>query len=341
MLSMLFAPKRYLQYTDGVSLLQNGRNGTQWVMARALCYFRCFDLSAVPARERDQALQLQIAQWSPVLDYGNYCAWKGDKVQVWLWDKTMQQVAQQAQGLKSAHCLPETLLHPIGSEGLRYVQLEQGLEAQIWAEGVLLASHWWAKPPTLFQWQRFLRTHRLALREIAEAQPVPWLSKAWARHKASLQSSRFLQEGLLLGVIGSILVGFFAWSAVSLSKWQQAVADLNTQQSALSAQVEPILAQRRDALNQLQTVQTLLNLDAYPSTLALLNEVAKNLPQQSRLIGFTYQPGKLSFTVHARKIDPRFYVNTFEKSPYFREVTTENGANPLQLVLKMQVLKKS
>ncbi len=305
-----------------------------------MCYFRCFDLSSVPARERDNALLLQIEQWSPVLDYDSYRVWQGAHVQVWLWDKTEIETAQAAEGLKNVACIPETLFHAKAEQGLQYLELEQGVEAQVWEQGVLKHSHWWAKTPSNFQWQRFLRAHHLDLStETAATQATTWLNKAWGKHKAPLQNSQLLREDLWVGLMASVFIGFFAWYMISINKWQNALDELEQQRLTLTNQIEPILAQRRAALDNRAVIDALLDLKPYPETLVLLQTVASKLPKQSKLIGFTYRPGQLSFTVHARKIDPRFYVNTFEKIPLFRDVTSENGANALQLVLKMQVLK--
>ena len=339
---MLYSPKRYLQNPTAVEVLQNGRGGTQWLLSRALCYYHCFDLGTVAARERDTALQLQIEQWSPLTEYGSYRVWQGDKVSVWLWDQEKVNAAQAELNLKNQHAIPETVLHSKAETGLHYMAVQQGIEAQVWQDGVLLSSHWWAKPPSLAQWQRFQRAHHLDLSPVPDMPEIaPWLSKAWGRHKAPLQHSRLLQEDWLLGISLSILISFFAWYGISLSKWQQALDTVLEQQADFSAKVEPILNQRRQALDQQQAIQALLNLNPYPEPLQLLQVVANKLPQQSHLLGFVYQPGKLSFSIYARKIDPRYYVNTFEKSAFFKNVTTENGANPFQIVLKMQVLKQS
>jgi len=335
----LFSPQRYLQKTDDVSQLSTGRGKRQWIIARALCYYRCFDLNNVPASERDSALQLQITQWSPLSDYDIYRVWKKSQVQVWIWDRTQQQTAMQQAGLKQAQCIPESVLRPAQQNGLHVLQCAEGIEAQIWADHNLKHSRWWATPPNLQTWQRFQRSHRLPLsHEVSPAHPHNWLEKPWGRHKAPLRHSAFLQEKLWITLAGVFFMAALGWQSVMLWKWQQAVEQVQQQSEQLDEQVNPILDQRQIALAEQQRIKHIQRLKRHPEVLVLMQLVADKLPQYAHLVGWSYQTGKLNFTIRAKSIDPRYYVSSFEKISHFKNVKTENGNSQLQLTIKMDVL---
>ncbi|MFZ1642867.1 MAG: hypothetical protein WAV07_15820, partial [Candidatus Contendobacter sp.] len=177
----LFSPRRLLQRPNDLDEAGGGYGGCEWVLARGLCRFRCFELGAVPARDRASALHVQIRQWNPFPVAGDYIVWRGEQALVWLWDGERQRQAMTEAGIRGARVLPETVLHPPpGADGPRLVRCLDGVEGQYWREGRLLASHWWPEAPTAAAWQHFQRGNGgIVQTEPPAAETVSLLARPW------------------------------------------------------------------------------------------------------------------------------------------------------------------
>jgi hypothetical protein len=340
MFQAFFSRRRYLQLPAEVRVPPGRGRRCEWLVARALCHYRCFDLRAVPTAKRDESLALQVRQWSPFSVYEEYVVWRKGRAQVWVWDKTRQQEAQQAHGVRHARVMPETVLRPPLPEGIQIVACAEGVEAQVWAENCLQASRWWPQLPDASAWQPFLRSHRLPLQT---PQPTPrsedLLAQPWGRARRALSGLNQLRsEALWLSMTAALLLSILAWQTVAVWRQQDALADVNAKIEALSEQAGPILQARNQALADQDTSRRLLALNPYPPQLVLLAEIAASLPSaEARLKEWVYQNGELRFTVEGPAIDPRQYVEILQNNPMFHNVQTESSRNDKELVIHLRL----
>ncbi len=337
----LFSPRRYLQtHPDQVVPPTAGKGRREWLMARGLCHYQCFDLSQLSPLQREAALQLKIRQWSPFSDTADYTAWHKGKAQVWIWDRAQQQQAQQTQALKPLPVLPESALRPPGNDGLHWVQTADGIEAQIWQKGVLRSSRWWASLPDEATWQRFLRSNGQSYQSLPEQLPAAvLLPKPWAKAQNRWHTLSLLwrQERLWVTLGLAVLLGVFVWEWLPITRWQEKIAALDNQIEQLSLDAEPVLTARTKVLAQKQELEALQALDIYPDQLKLLYEVAAKLPKDAILQEWQYEAGELKIKIQAESIDPREYVSLLQSIPLFQEVKPDTSKAG-EIMLSMQVL---
>lgn len=349
----LLTSRRYLQYRNQLIRPNSGSGRREWVISRGLCFYRCFDLSELPASQREQNLDLQIQQWSPFPETASYIVWKSTGkqvwVQVWIWNQQQQQEHQAEAGLKSITCLPESILRPplldaannMDQGTTQILKTWEGLELQYWLNGVLRASHWYPQETvTPDNWFRFQRAQGLpCLTDLPAIKDSELLERPWGRARSGLRSFSGLlgQERLWVTMSAAILVMMLAWQLVAINRWQHAIIQVEQQNNNTNQQITPLLEARNQAIADRLRITKLLALNAYPSLIQLLSQVADKLPTKAKVLEWHYEPGKLNFSLVAKNLDPRFYVNTFQDIPGFSEVRAEVDAVGKKITLHMQV----
>ena len=337
----LFSPRRYLQRRNDIVTPPTGIKGRrEWVISRGLCYYRLFSLTDIPAARRDSVLQLKIKQWSPFKNYANYSIWRDGHAQVWIWDQQQQQNRLMEMGLKKATCFPETALQTRPTtDTVQLLQCLEGVEGQIWKEGLLMGSRWWAQRPPETEWAHFQRAHSLpAAHNVPTPIEQPLLKRPWGRTKKRLSQFQLYQERIWVMGGTVIFTIVLTWQMISVWKWQQATEQLHAQIEELNESITPILTARNQAISEKTLLEQLLALTPDPSQLELMTKIAEKLPRQNtKLIQWFYQTGELRFTIETQKLDHTFYVETFQALPLFREVKAETGREPNQIIISMRL----
>lgn len=355
----IFSPQRYLQtHSEPVqrpaepadnaphppkeNILSVSKGKREWLMARGLCHYQCFDLSDITPLKREDVLQLKIRQWSPFTDTASYIAWHKGKAQVWIWDNALQQQAQQAQDLKNLPVRPESALRPPKTDdGVQILKTADGIEAQIWQQGVLRSSRWWQQVPDKATWQRFLRSNAQPYTPLPETIPAPdLLAKPWAKNQNALHSINLLwrQERLWVALGAALLLSAFIWESALIKNWQAKNLRLDKEIEQMSFKADPVLDARNRALTAKQSLETMQQLAPYPNQLRLLLAVASKLPEGAVLQNWKYETGTLTLTIKAEEIDPREYVSLFQSIDYFDEVKLEDSRKADEIQIQMQVL---
>lgn len=352
----LFSSHRYLQKRHELIAPPGGKKSRgEWVVARSLCHYQLFDLTDIPVGRRDNALQLKMKQWSPFSDYESYHVWQGSQVQVWIWDKPKQLQLVTEAGIKTRLVMPETVLRPravpqlsspsvTGIATVQLIECLEGVEGQIWKNGLLIGSRWWPQLPSPIEWDQLQRSHGLpALATIPSVLQLPLLDRPWGRHKAKGSKLTAAHEQLAVMVGAGILTMLLSWQLVGIFKWRQALVQRQAEISELTEKITPILSTRNQAMADKEKFEQILALNPFPSQLELIVQVAEKLPgPEAKLLEWSYQTGTLSFTVETKQPDPTFYVKTFQAIPWFKEVKAETGRgrnNTNQIVISMQVAK--
>jgi hypothetical protein len=339
--------RRYRQTTQDVALLQRGLPPAEWVIARALCRFRRFQIQAVPKAQRAQALDLEIRQWSPYQRTGRAIVLKEGVAHVWIWDADMVEAAQRAQRADPRHVrvIPESLLHPPGTEGACLVQTLEGLEGQVWRDGQLQHSAWWPAPPDADAWLNFQRDASLppAAQEAQPPRPQPlaWRAQPWARPVDGVAPVGLPGiQGVLIAAASFVLLAATFWLGAQHYQIAQARATLEPEQAATQAVAAQVAATRGEALERLARVEAFRKLDPYPDPLTLMARIAELIPADSAsLQDWEYANGRLKFVLSLK--NPMLssqLVKALQEVDAFDQVQAQSSANPALLPISLTLV---
>jgi len=347
----LFSTQRYLQKrSEFIAPPLSGRKGRrEWVITRGLCYYHLFALGAIPATRRESVLQLKIQQWSPFRDYGSYCVWQDDHVQVWIWDKRKQQELFTEAEIKQATVIPETALHTRQTTNTALlIKCLDGFEGQIWQDGLLVGSRWWAQIPKTREWINFQRAHGFTTTgKIPTISEEPLLERPWQQKKNYAKHLNLFQEPLLVAIGAAIFMLVLSWQITQIWVWQQALGQVQSQVDELKEEITPILTARTQALENKTHFEHLLAINPYPSQLEILTLVTEKLParKEAKLLEWFYQLGELRFILEIKKVNSAFYnsafyIKAFQTIPLFSEIKAKTGkgksANRISISMKIK-----
>ncbi len=243
-------------------------------------------------------LQNLLRAWAPFDDAQHCVVVRGDGAFAWAWDRVLvSQLLAEASAPANAKLHPEALLvEPPAGECARLVGALQGVDAQIWRRGELLASRWWPEVPTQDEWAGWLRGAG-AEQPVAESLPsvetLAWQAP-WAEglDQAALLSSTSRLERVALGAALAGLVGLSsaqlhqAWLAYSER------GELQLERDRLVAQAAPVITARARALAMASQAELLAAQLAAPLPLEVMQHLAERLPAR----GVTLKEMELSGT---------------------------------------------
>lgn len=327
----------YLESTDGVELPGSGRGRRLWVVSRGLCRFFRIPLLADASRTSQlDAIGLEIKRLSPFDETGSHLHLAAGFAGVWLWDRRATQTAAAAAGVDvlRLRIVPEPALRPASGAGLRLVEALDGVEGQYWSDAGLYASRWWPRLPDERAWLMFQRGASVPPAAIDPAVPEPlrlgWLDRPWTRtrHTGALDLAQIDLRLVAAGIALALLAAYGYFGARYLHVREDA-AVVAAEIAARTAAIEPVLADRTQALDNLAAIGALRELDRYPSQLALVARVAQILPADgSRLEDWLYDRGHLELSIASdRPLDVVRLVRSLEGSGYFTGVAAERTGN--------------
>jgi hypothetical protein len=340
--------RQYLQTTDKTSAPRTRIGSVQWVLARPLYRFQTFDLGQVPPKSRSQALQLELAQWTPFAQSSYYIAWQGSTALVWCWqaDKTQSAITTQKLNPNRVNVLPETLLHAPAADGLCLQQCLEGFEGQLWQQNHLQRSRWWAQVPNADEWLSFQRDAAIApgqqQNQVPQPQALvlqarPWIS---AGNSAGNLARQIERPAMALGLLALLTPA--AWYAINIYTLQQSTAELLVQKNQLQMQAEPILQARSQALDHLARIKGLQALNRYPDPLSQMQKIAAALPRDdSSLKDWDYTAHQLKITLTASTdIAATPLIEALQKAGPFSDVKAMPGRDPKSVMFQMNVVLK-
>lgn len=337
--------RRFLQSTEKTETPQNRFGVLQWILTRPMYRFQIFNLTQVPARNRAQALSLELAQWTPFASSDYYVGWHGQHALVWGWDADKVQQAIAAQGLKPqrVQILPESVLQTPLQDCLCLTRCREGFEGQLWREGQLERSRWWPQSPTTDEWLMFQRDAGIPPSEQQSQPPAPRAttlnSQPWVNEIGSAGDQKMQLERLLiaLGILLLLLPTF--WYGFSFYKIQRSTAQLHDQLAQLQGKAEPIMLARSQALDYLARINALRAIAPYPEQLTLMAKIAQVLPQDKSYIkDWDFQSGQLKITITSTSdISTTSLIGVLQQAGSFRDVKALPGRDPKSVTLQMDV----
>lgn len=155
----LFQPVRWRMRADAGKFLREGAGPAERapsgpvVLSRALCRYRHFRAPpGLSKRQTASAARTYAQAHAPFDNAGSMLLRTPLGVGIWYWDQN--RVAAAYAPAPPRTLVPESLLRGRG-EGWRILTCDEGVEAQYWEEGALLASSWRRTSFTREQWAAF------------------------------------------------------------------------------------------------------------------------------------------------------------------------------------------
>lgn len=339
--------RRFIQSADKTQPPGKRYGAVQWVLARSLYRFQVFDLGAVPLKNRSQALQLELRQWTPFSNPGYYIGWSGNKALVWAWDAEKAGASTAAAGLNPFRVLtlPETVLHTPLHSGACLVRCVEGFEGQLWRSGKLQHSRWWPQSPAAGEWLTFQRDAGLAPDEQLSAVPAPrsmaLTDRAWVAASDITGSDAFMSERLAYAGMALALLLPTLWFSTQWYRLQTVTSELAEQKQTLQEQATPIAEARSQALEHQSRSVALAQLAPFPGQLSLLAKVAQTLPQDKSFIkDWDFQNGQLKFTLSSLSdISATNTINLLQQAGPFKDVKALPGRDSKNVTFQMTVME--
>jgi hypothetical protein len=342
------APLRlYLHTRNGVREPQPGRARPYWVVARELCrFFRIPLLPGASVKQQLDALALQTRRVSVFEVTGSHCHFGADFVSLWLWDQGSVQQAAEAIGVDLARIrvLPETALVQGATDGVRLVETLDGFEGQSWINGSLAASRIWPAPPDDRAWVLFQRGASVPPDRITATTPMAlqleWLDRPWTRSRLSPRLGLAqVNLPLVAACTGAALLIAYGYLGAEWLRIERDIGAIKAQAAAHSNEVEPELKARTTALSNAAAVDSLRQLDKFPTQLALMARVAEIMPaNETRFIEWLFDRGKLQLTVAAaHRLDALYFVRALQRLRGFKNVEAERAFDENSLRIRFSI----
>jgi len=251
---MFFRPQLITHDKEGQNhVLQSGAMGqTLYIVPRARCAFRRVPLKA-PGRQGLAAARFKAVKESANGEEGIYL----DK------DKTGESVGiwNFAALSETARYMPETIARePMEADGARLVNCLDGTEGQVWENGVLIASRWWPQMPAARDWQIFLQAvtsaDKLTAFPLTEAVTVPFRKNLPIFSYQGGSGGGLSPSRLMMGV-GILALCSTVFFSAQIIHHKMAIAQIQAKINTISDTASQVLAQRRQALGNLQAAKRL------------------------------------------------------------------------------------
>ena len=351
---LFFGRPSAVQTLDGVRGLAFRTPGSNWILSRGLCMYRCEDFTAIPRSRRRAALEFKLPVWSPFQNTGYHAVWSAGVAMVWFWDSDRTALARQefvslfptsgSRTVARLRILPETVFYQRKPDGVHLQLCADGFEFQLWRGNVLTDSFWFAERPDKSQLRRFLTRHEgapgahprnvqdMPAPATGRMAPAPWSASQGVRGWCA-EFRPALATACLFGLMLIVL-----WQEVRYWKLRQlehvAVAEFHR----LQDQITPLLEARNTLIDLRRTNLALLGLLRGPSQAVLMDHVDRAIPSpNAEFREWRYQQGELRISVEDRNPDPIAYIRALEAVPLFERVRAEPGARRNRLELTLTV----
>ncbi|MGL6290159.1 MAG: hypothetical protein ACRC2H_05690 [Silanimonas sp.] len=221
-----------------------------------------------------------------------------------------------------------SLIPAPAADGARLVEVREGVEGQLWENGDLLASRWWATAPSASAWAMFLRAGGKPAADagsLTVPAPIAMAAAPWgSRHEAIAWSPAQLEAfGWRAVVLFVALVA--GWQITAGTVWSVAERLQERRLEALRTESAPLIRARERAETSQQRMVALSALVDAPSDVRLLADARQLLGAEVRLLSWSRDDSRLRVEVQGAGDDPRPIVRALEQ----HEVLSRVVANPL------------
>ncbi len=303
-----------------------------YILSRAACGYQRLKLVGEKSAAR-RAAKLQAAA---KVDFGNVKSRvvdaDNDAIGVWTWDGDM--TLENGAPLSSVRVLPESLARVGAMDGARLVECLDGVEGEIWRDGVLTASRWWPSKPAPRDWLLFLRAGRSALTDGQTNAPPQVETPVWRDdlplidHDPDNLQLMFSPSRLAAGVAIAFLF-FTAIQGTRYLSYEHQRRGIETRVATAATENQEAYAQRRRARAALSKIRAISDIgDASISPGALLALAAEFPAETMRVSNFRHYDNKLEARIEIIDDNPDApdesdFVRALETAPLFSNVYVE------------------
>lgn len=283
-----------------------------WVLPRAWCVTASLHAKGVPRHKTAALVRLHLSRLTSFVDSGVYACRVGDWVHLWFWENQRVRDFCLAHDLDFAgiRLAPESVCFPRIRDGAVIYRGIEGVEAQLWHNGLLLDSAWWPEMIDAATWQAWRPTS--AASSVGSAMPAAWpealpaisplsehlgLSAPWASNLLGEKwwhNFKRIRVGILYAGLAGLLLGLAGFWGAQWLTLQQMQSSAEKEIASLSAQVEPVSAARERALEYLQWSNQISRLSSQidvNDTIKMLQPVLQL--QEAALREFEYADGEM------------------------------------------------
>lgn len=336
-----------LRRSDGLTRLQEGGVGQEWILARRFCAFTLLDASAIPFVRRKAFVDIAVKRWSPFADTRHHIDWVGAHAMVWAWSHS--QILDIGDGEVAAvprRVLPETLYRgtPRLNEAL-LVAMDEGVEGRVWRDDTLMACQWWPVVPTLDQWNSFRRGAGLGASEATPLLESPPMARLpWTRQRAAgVADMAGRHRKLLQGVAAGLVVAMLALPLAASLRLVAKTAMLERVIDKEAASIGDTLAAREAAERDMAAIEKLLQLRPPRRQLQLMSAViAASTSNDWKLLEWRMPDShSLEIVLQMANPDPTALVRGLEATKVFRDVSVDIGRSNNEVTIKADVVNPS
>lgn len=265
-------PRRLIQGAKETIELRGSHSRVLWVLSRYFLRQKVFELAeGLAESKRKSALALLVRKWSPYGSTGFAAHWVGRRATVYAWDAAKADAAIIEAGLPPSRCTiwPETFMREPLQDGIRLATMIDGVEGQVWRQGLLAATRWWPVAPSTQEWIAFLRAAAADLSQSLPPQPIssdlPLLSTPWISASAPITDFwSLIQNDRAAAIAAVVLTAPFLYLLGEASVLGVAGSRLNGTMADLSQANMSIRMERSEALTDLDAIGKYLSLEPYP-----------------------------------------------------------------------------
>ncbi len=332
-----------LRRSDGLTRLQEGGVGQEWILARRFCAFTLLDASAIPFVRRKAYAEIAVQRWSPFADTRHHIDWVGAHAMVWAW--SYSQILEIGDGEVAApprRVLPETLYRGIPHAGDAFlVTMDEGVEGRVWRDHAMIACQWWPALPTLDEWNGFRRGAGLAA---SHAMPVvespPMLRLPWTRQRvAGFTDLAGRHRRVLQCVAAGVVVALLAIPLTASIRLAAKTEMLQRVIDKEAVSVGATLAARESAERDVAAIEKLLKLRPPRRQLQLMATVIGATPGDNwKLLEWRMADSRsLEVVLQMDNPDPTALVRGWEGTKVFRNVAVDLGRSGNEVTIRAEI----
>lgn len=340
-------PKRLLEGSDGVKVIHGSERRIIWVPKRQSLKHAVFSLpKQLRGRKLTSALDLKVQAWAPFASPGYAVMWRENQASVIAWDQISIERRMTEHGYSPTQCevIPEVFMRQPINDGVRLIEVNDGIEAQAWKGGFLSMTRWWHNLPDQGEWSLFARSIGPQQGDTGYARPdmshAEWLETPW---NSTLRNKNLFSQIIVnrefVTALATILIApclYFSteWVAFSLLN-----SSMESETTELELGSKSVRNERRRAIESLEYAESLASLSTYPRQIEIISRAHTLLqPFDIQISGWDYDEGILEFGLKSENaMNATLYIPPFEEDPMFSRVSASTRGQ--RLVMRMDVTR--
>ncbi len=278
------------------------------VIGRDLCSFVSIaQIGTADRIERRRQAELEALRISQAERLGRYIVSWPDSVGVWVWDEDAidhELERAECEDLIGLSRVPEPLMlaPEMTGAGVRIVRCQYGQEAQVWREGALMSSRWWAHPPSSTDWKAFAAAAGLPGDAPGVLAPLA-LSRPWRvnEHRPASSNDVLIDRLIQGAIVAGVAMVCGAATLAGATEWRR--SNLEQRVELLSISVKPVReAQAKVRISASRQAMLAKGLDGVDG-LKLMNKVAEALSKSGAFANSVeMREGRVSISLPADQV---------------------------------------